>query len=84
MHLFQSCYDFSNYIVHKCIGNVNVSEGPHYICMNCYKSLLATNDDNLLLPYHVKKGTVRAGANFPAAFKEIPEYICICCHQLLF
>ena len=63
-------YDFKKYIVYKCIGHVNICEGPHYICMNCHTSLLATNDDNLHVPYNVKKGTVKAGANFLAASKN--------------
>ena len=77
-------YDFNKYIVYKCIGHLNISEGPHYICMNCHTSLLATNDDNLLVPYHVKKGTVKAGATFLAALKEFPEYVCTCCHWSMF
>ena len=65
-------YNFNQYIVYKCIGHVNISEGPQYICMNCHTLLLATNDDNLLVPYHVRKGTVRAGASFLAVLKEFP------------
>ena len=53
----ENYYDLSKYIVHKCIGNVNISRGPHYICVNCHKSLLPPNDDYLLVPYHVNKGS---------------------------
>ena len=63
---------------------MNISKDPHYICMNCHKSLLATNNDNLLVPYHVQKGTVRTGANVLAILKEILEYVCTCFHQLMF
>ena len=77
-------YDFNKYIVYKCIGHVNISEGPRYICMNCHTSLLVTNDDNLHVPYHVKKGIVSAGANFLSALKEFPEYVCTCCHWSMF
>ena len=56
--------------------------------MNCHKSLLATNHNNLLVPYHVKKGTVRAGANLFATlakkFQNMFAHVVIgCCFEKL-
>ena len=80
-------YDFSKYTVHKCSGNVNISEGTHYICMNCHKSLLATNDDNLLVPYYMKRVLSGQELIFLLPTKKFQNmYACVvigCCFKKL-
>ena len=77
-------YDFSQYIVSRCLPDVNGEQDDNFICLSCHKKLQETNDENALVPYHVKNKCVTAAANFLKALQEKPEYVCTCCHHLLF
>ena len=58
--------------------------GNAYICLSCHTTLTQTNIGNPIVPYYVMEGKLRDGANFLKALNEKPEYVCTCCHQLLF
>ena len=64
----------------KCV----VDEHNSYICLSCDKALHNTSNENLIIPYHVKNKCVISGANFMKSLQEKPEYVCTCCHHLLF
>ena len=77
-------YDFSQYIVAQCLPDVSGKQDDKFICCSCHKKLQETNDENALVPYHVKNKCVTAAANFLKTLQEKPEYVCTCCHQMLF
>ena len=52
-----------------------------YICALCDKRLKETSNEN---PYYAKYPNVVTGANFLKALTQRPEYVCTCCHQMLF
>ena len=49
----------------------------------CIK-LKETSNENLVLPYYGKYRNAVAGANFLKALNQRPEYVCTCCHHMLF
>ena len=55
-----------------------------YICISCNKALKQTSDENPLVPYHAKYANAVTGANFLKALNQRPEYVCTCCHCMLF
>ena len=67
-----------------CLRDCTYETGSAYISLSCHTTLTKTNIANPIVPYHVKEGKVRDGANFLKALNEKPEYVCTCCHQLLF
>ena len=78
-------YDFTQFVASYCLANdVNSENEEEYICMPCDKSLKETSDQNPVLPYYGKYGNVKAGANFLKALQEKPQYVCTCCHHMLF
>ena len=77
-------FDFSQYIVSQCLPNINDEEDDKFICLSCHKNLQETNNEHALVPYHVKNKCVTAAANFLKSLQEKPEYVCTCCHHLLY
>ena len=77
-------YDFSQYIVSSCLPDTSDEQDDKYICVSCHKRLLESNSENLCVPYFVNNRCVNAGAKFLKALQEKPQYVCTCCHRLLF
>ena len=42
------------------------------------------NNDNIVLPYHGRYPNVKAGTNFLKSLQEMPQFVCTCCHHILF
>ena len=55
-----------------------------YICALCHKRLKETSNENPVVPYYAKYPNAVAGANFLKALNQRPEYVCTCCHCMLF
>ena len=78
-------YDFSNFVVSRCLPHVRDCEDEQkYICLSCHKRLTETNNDNIVLPYHGRYPNVKAGTNFLKSLQEMPQFVCTCCHRMLF
>ena len=77
--------NFSYFVVSQCLQHVSNSvHEDQYISMSCEKGLKQTSDENPVLPYHAKYSNAVTGANFLKSLNETPEYVCICCHSMLF
>ena len=48
------------------------------------KDLIETSSENPVLLYYGEHLCVKAGANFLKALQEKPEFVCTCCHHMLF
>ena len=82
-HYNMNEYDFKQYIVSRCLPDV--SDEQHdvkYICLSCDKTLHITDNENPIVPYHVKDKCLVAAAKFMKLLLEKPEYVCTCCHLL--
>ena len=79
-------YDFRSFVVSECLGHVSHSANneDQYICTSCDKRLQETSNENPVLPYYGKYPHAVAGANFLKALNKRPEYVCTCCHRMLF
>ena len=78
-------YDFTHFVVSQCPGHVsNSAHGEQYICALCDKRLKETSNENPALPYYVNHPKTVAGANFLKALNQRAEYVCTCCHHMLF
>ena len=79
-------YDFTSFVVSQCLGHVSnpANNEDQYICASCDKRLQETSNENPVLPYYGKYPHAVAGANFLKALNQRPEYVCTCCHHLLF
>ena len=78
-------YDFTNFVVSQCLGHIlNSAHEEQYICALCDKRLKETSNENPVLPYDAKYPKDVAGANFLKALNERPEYVCTCCHHMLY
>ena len=78
-------YDFTNFVASQCLGHVsNSAHKEQYICALCDKRLKETSNENPVLPYYGKFPNALAGANFLKALNQRPEYVCTCCHCMLF
>ena len=78
-------YDFKQYIVSRCLPDVShEQDDPRYICLSCDKTLHITDNENPVVPYHIKDKCLIAAAKFMKLLLEKPEYVCTCCHHLLF
>ena len=78
-------YDFKKYIVSRCLPDVSDEQhDPKYICLSCDKTLHITDNENPIVPYHIKDKCLIAAVKFMKLLLEKPEYVCTCCHHLLF
>ena len=78
-------YDFTNFIVSQCLQHVsNSGHDEQYICSSCDKILKETSDENPVVPHDAKYPNAVSGANFLKALNQRPEYVCTCCHHMLF
>ena len=64
----------------KCV----IDEHNSYICLSCDKALHNTSNKNPIVPYHVKNKCLISAANFMKSLQDKPEYVCTCCHCLLY
>ena len=79
-------YDFTNFVVSQCLGHVSnpANNEDQYICASYDKRLKETSNENPVLPYYGKYQNAVAGANFLKVLNQRPEYVCTCCHHMLF
>ena len=78
-------YDFSCFVVSQCLQHVSNSvHEEQYICTSCDQGLKQTSDENPVLPYHAKYANAVTGTYFLKALNQRPEYVCTCCHCMLF
>ena len=68
-------------MLRKCIKSCNEDQ---YICTSCDKRLKETSNETPFLPYYGKYSNAVAGASFLKALNQRPEYVCTCCHHMLF
>ena len=54
------------------------------ICVLCDKRLKETSNENPILPYFARYPNAVAGANFLKVLNQRLEYVCTCCHHMLF
>ena len=52
--------------------------------MSCDKALKQTSDEDPCVPYHARNANAVTGAKFLKALNQKPEYVCTCCHHMLF
>ena len=76
-------YDFANFIVSRCLQSAH-GEDENYICISCDKTLQETSNENPVVPYHVHNKSITGAANFMKSLQQKPEYVCTCCHCLMF
>ena len=57
---------------------------PAYICISCSKTLSENTADKPTIPFHKKDKVLKAGAKFLKALNDRPEFVCTCCHRMLF
>ena len=62
----------------------NAVHDNQYICSSCDKILKEISDENLVVPHYVRYPNAVTGANFLKALNQRPEYVCTCCHHMLF
>ena len=78
-------YDFTHFVVSQCLGDVsNSAQEEQYICALYDKRLKERSNENPVLPYYEQYPNAVAGANFLKALNQRPEYVCTCCHHMLF
>ena len=78
-------YNFSYFVVSQCLQHLpNSTQEVQYICISCDKALTQTSDENPCVPYHTRNANAVTGAEFLKALNEKPEYVCTCCHRMLF
>ena len=77
--------DFTNFVVSQCLGHVsNFAHEEQYICTSPDKRLKETSNENPVVQYFGKYPNAVAEANFLKALNQRPEYVCTCCHRMLF
>ena len=78
-------YDFTNFVVSQPLQHVSNSvHEEQYICSSCDKRLKETSDEHPVVPYYAKYPNAVTRANFLKALNQSPEYVCTCCHCMLF
>ena len=78
-------YDFTNFVVSHCLRHIpNAANEDQNICGSCDKRLKETCNEKPVLPYYGKYPNTVVGANFLKALDQRPEYVCTCCHHMLF
>ena len=76
---------FQTFVVSRCLPHVRDCADEHkYICLSCHKRLTETNNDSIVLPYHGRYPHVKAGTNLLKSLQEMPQFVCACCHRMLF
>ena len=74
-------YDFTNFVVSQCLGHVSKSANEdQYICASYDNRLNETSNEQDYRRYP----SAVAGANFLKALNQRAEYVCTCCHHMLF
>ena len=75
-----------SFVVSQCLQHVSHSANnqDQYICTSCNKRLQETSNENPVLPYYGKYPHAVVGTNFLKALNKRPEYVCTCCHHMLF
>ena len=63
-------YDFKQFVVLQCLDECISETDSSYICLSCHTALTTTNIENPIVPYHIKEGKIRDGANFLNALNE--------------
>ena len=75
----------SNFIVSQFLANVRGCEDEEkHVCLSCHKRLQETNNNNIVLQYYGRHPNIKAGANFLKSLQEMPQFVCTCCHHILF
>ena len=78
-------YDFTNLVISQSLGHVsNSANKEQCICASCDQRLTETSNENPVIPYYGKYPNAVEGANFLKALNQRPEYVCTCCHHMLF
>ena len=78
-------YDVTHFVVSQCLGYVSNSEHEEqYICALGDKRLKETSNENPVVPYYPKYPNAVVGGHFLTALNQRPEYVCTCCHHMLF
>ena len=78
-------YDFTKFVVSQCLQHVaNSVHDEQYICLSCDKMLTETSDEIPFVPHYAKYPNAVTGAKFLKALNQRPEYVCTCCHCMLF
>ena len=80
-------YDFEDYIVSRALSDgVRVCVGDtEYICYTCKGRLQADKTDFPTMPRNAyARKLVDPGSRFLRAIREKPEFVCTCCHRMLF
>ena len=77
-------YHFNKHIVSRCLPNINEDDNDKYICLSCHGRLQKTDYENPIVPHNLKNTCVNAGAKFLKCLQDKPEYVCTCCHHMMF
>ena len=77
-------YDFSQFVVARCIPFLPADDSTSYICMSCHMKLCNTTTTNPSVPKFVTDPLVVHGCNFLRSLTEFPSFPCTCCHRMLF
>ena len=78
-------YNFTNFVVSQCLQHVSNSlHDDQYICLSCGKTLKETSDENPVVPHYARYANIVTGLDFLKALQQRPEYVCTCCHCMLF
>ena len=78
-------YDFTNFVVSLCLQHASHAlHDDQYICSSCNKTLKETSDENPVVPFYARYTYIVTGTNFLKALHQRPEYVCTCCHCMLF
>ena len=70
--------------VSRCLPNINEDDNDKYICLSCHGRLQKTDYENPIVPHNLKNTCVNAGAKFLKCLQDKPEYVCTCCHHMMF
>ena len=82
-------YDFSIFVVCALLSAItdecnSTDASQLFICNVCKTCLSKANNISASVPIYSYHPIARSGAQFLKALQEKPEYICTCCHCLLF
>ena len=79
-------YDFRSFVVSQCLGHVShpVNNEDQYICTSCDKRLQERSNENPGFTILWKVSTCSSRSKLPESTNKRPEYVCTCCHHMLF